>query len=82
MERDARPSLILANRLIGTSAIAFALAVSFVGWRVGRRYGSAIKDDSLGRPRPLQHIALALLGPGLVILGFIGVAIAVTLLIT
>jgi hypothetical protein len=60
-------------------AVALALAVSFQGWRLGRRYGSAIEHKGIGRPYPLQHRALAFLGNALVILGLIGVMMAVML---
>ena len=56
--------------------------MSIVGWRLGHRYGNAIEHKGIGRPYPLKHSAAAFLGNGLVILGLIGVMLAVMLFFT
>lgn len=56
-----------------------ALAVTVYGYRLGRRYGAAIERTGVGRSHPPKHSALAFLGNALVILGLIGVMIAVML---
>jgi hypothetical protein len=53
--------------------------VTWLGWRLGRRYGAAINDTGIGRSHPLRHSALAFLGNGLVILGLIGIFMATML---
>jgi hypothetical protein len=72
----------LANHIVGIGAVALALAVSIAGWLLGRRYGKAIEHTGIGRPYPLRHSAAAFLGNALVILGLIGVMIAVMLFFT
>ena len=59
-----------------------ALAVSIAGWMLGRRYGKAIEYSGIGRPYPIKHSVAAFLGNALVILGLIGVMIAVMLFFT
>lgn len=56
-----------------------ALAVSIAGWLLGRRYAKAIEYTGIGRPYPISHSVAAFLGNALVILGLIGVMIAVML---
>lgn len=56
--------------------------MSTVGWRLSRRYGKAIEHTGIGRPYPLKHSAAAFFGNALVILGLIGVIMAVMLFFT
>lgn len=76
----AREQPILTERhLIGAAAVAVALAVTVYGYRLGRRYGTAIDRTAIGRSHSPRHSALAVLGNALVILGLIGVMLAVML---
>jgi hypothetical protein len=50
------------------------------GWLLLRRFGAAIRYSGIGRPYPLGHSMLAILGGALVLLGALGVLVAFMLL--
>ena len=73
---------MMEQHIIGAAAIVIALAVAVFGYRLGRRYGAAIAHTGIGRAYPARHSALAFLGDALVIVGLIGVLMAVMLAFT
>ncbi len=61
---------------MGWLLVPLAASVTGLGFWLGRRYGAAIRHEGIGRPYPFWQSALAFLGDGLVIVGLIGLVIA------
>jgi hypothetical protein len=64
-------------RPIGWLLLPLNIGIAGFGFWLGRRYRSAIHHRGIGRPYSFAHSARAFLGDALVIIGLIGLLIAI-----